>query len=475
MGLFDSIAHMLDNVQADTPRTGSNSPAQPKDLKPLFASSMMPEQKRGAQPDASPFLQFFKQQLDKGAAIPDAAPREQSSAKGGKPLAAWNLTEPDKSALVDPTYGHGGGRGYSPPPPQADNKVYTQSEYDRDKAAYQDRLDRMSLLGIEPNAKPGDVADELGMRSGALTTVQLPKTAEMTTEQYLKLNPEQRRAVDFNTSLADAVKRDIANQAKYAAEDSSTDQYKTQRKAYGQTVDELFGKNVDDGGFKYNPGADSDFYAPETVALLQQLKIKDTHDDLDDYLGMKVVITSDDLKNLRTLDLRPVAQGDSGQSLDRLLTQGTATPQQIADQTAPQNELTQYQQMLADSTQNLRGALAKGNQLLSTFQATSKVARADQVQALGGYPGAVDRGLGYGADPLSKDVATFFNNLISTQDPAKRVEGISAFEQTYPQQTKDFWGYVNQRLDQADEYGLTFGDNKQTPDQVRKMLGLKEN
>ena len=125
----------------------------------------------------------------------------------------------------------------------------------------------------ETEAERAKRAEILGITTGALTTTpELIKdmTHRMTREEYDALSDKQRAAVDFNTSLAKAVRRDLRLQDKY-------DPSKEERKNYDAASESMFGK---DHG--------SEIYAPETMALLRQLKVKDTADDLDVCLALGV-------------------------------------------------------------------------------------------------------------------------------------------------------------------------------------------
>lgn len=115
-------------------------------------------------------------------------------------------------------------------------------------------------------------------------------TRELTTEEYNALNARQRAAVDANTALFNAVTADKQNAAGKKPDDT-----------YNQTVSELFGE----GGL-------SDTYAPQTVALLQQMGIKNTFGDLDSYLNLSAMVTEEDLAALgaETLSMQPLRDAE---------------------------------------------------------------------------------------------------------------------------------------------------------------------
>ena len=103
------------------------------------------------------------------------------------------------------------------------------------------------------------------------------ETEQMSWDEYNALSPRQRAVVDANTALSQAIQNDLAN-ANYQQERDPE---------YDSRVEALFGS-----------GGGSDTYAPETVALLETLGLKNDRNDLDNYLSLSSLVTADDLAKI---------------------------------------------------------------------------------------------------------------------------------------------------------------------------------
>lgn len=140
----------------------------------------------------------------------------------------------------------------------------------------QQELNRIAADGGWSNGlEPGE---EHPMRTSTntLTNDGAPvRTRELTWDEYNALSPQQRAAVDANTAIADAALLD---------KDAGTER----AEGYDEAVNSLFGTS---GG--------SDRYAPATLAVLEQLGLKDLRgNDLDNFLNLDSLVTMDDLKLL---------------------------------------------------------------------------------------------------------------------------------------------------------------------------------
>lgn len=279
--------------------------------------------------------------------------------------------------------------------------------------------------------KPGNIAKQ---------------TEPMTWEDYNALTPLRRSAVDYNTSLTRAVRRDRQMQDEYSPGDQ-------QREAYDKTVARLFGE---DGG--------SDWYAPETVALLQQIKLNDPLADLDDFLNLKTAITEKDLRGLTDYTLPIIIHSES-----------------------PATERADMVRDLAVKTGNLEETLAKGDQMLQTMRATSIKDRNAYVSNLGGIPKAAPTMLGYGAatqiDSEGRTVSTMDGHFQRAFDLLARKDGdrdallAQLAQGSEPGQMEDFMRYVDARSRNSAEYGIDLGGEKGqkylTPEEFRVKLGLE--
>lgn len=96
----------------------------------------------------------------------------------------------------------------------------------------------------------------------------------LTEEAYNKLTPDQRRAVDFNTLMIEARKKDFA--------------------LMGETGDDAYNKRV--AGIFGEEGG-SERYAPNTIDLLERSGFRALGQDLDEYLSGERLIGMDELMN----------------------------------------------------------------------------------------------------------------------------------------------------------------------------------
>lgn len=294
----------------------------------------------------------------------------------------------------------------------------------------------------------------LGITTGALsTTPDLLKEQlhQLTAKEYRALSPRQRAAVDFNSLLSTAVRKDLKRQERY---DDVSDQ---QKATYDKAVENMFGK---DGG--------SEIYAPETLAVLRQLKLDDPTDKLDDYLGLKVAITEDDLKSI---------------------TEKQPAPNYVIDGRVPEEDRGKLSVVegLVDKTQQMQQSIAKGKEMLQTFQATAAAERAGDLGRLGGSSPLASRpGLGYRTAQFTEsgapaDLNTYFRTMFDAlsderqaADRPKLLEALQA--DLYPDELDAFMSYADSRARNARQYGASMGSTPgaeyTSPQEFRKLLGL---
>lgn len=297
----------------------------------------------------------------------------------------------------------------------------------------------------ESDAERAKRAEVLGITTGALsTTPEMVKdlTDRLTTKEYNALSEKQRAAVDFNTTLAMAVRRDLKHQEKY-------DPSKTERGNYDAAVESMFGK---DRG--------SDIYAPETMAVLRQLKIDDKSGDLDDYLGLKVAITEDDLKNF-----------DQGPGLP-----GPA----VIDGRAPEadrDKLEFKQHLVDDATTAMQEAIDKGAKLMQGYRATLATVRRQDIEDMGGIYKSPEARSGFGVENLDRMISGTYNELLGYDKP-KIAQALQAMRENLPEdQLTAFFNYADSRtrmVQQRRDVPLSDAKTKYTPEQVRALLGLKD-
>lgn len=331
----------------------------------------------------------------------------------------------------------------------------------RGTLAYPDGQDSEARAREVEQRKAAEVRAErekiLGITTGALSTTpemlqQLRKDVKpLTEEQYLKLPERQRAAVDFNTLLTDAVRKDLRRQDDY--EESTS---KQQRGSYDKAVKNMFGE---DRG--------SDIYAPETMAVLRQLNIKDGADDLDDYLGLKVAITADDLKDVT--EQQPVME----QAL-----QGTASPGEQTRETLLER--------VTDRTVELQDRLAQGNKMLQSFKASAGADLKGDLVRLGGLSTHIGTpALGFAPGKFNpetgapQDLSGYFQNAfdrISSHDgdPKELMSMVAA--DLHPDELQQFMAYADARTRNSQLYGAPMGPEEKgsytSPQEFRKLLGL---
>ena len=277
----------------------------------------------------------------------------------------------------------------------------------------------------------------------------------MTWEKYNALSPEQRAAVDFNTMLVRAVRKDTSHQDTY-------DPSKQEKAQYQADVDKMFGD-----------GLGSDLYAPETMAVLRQISFSDKYADLDDFLKLNAAITAKDLKGIGT----PPAEGvlSPGSGFNDALNNGGY-------------ERADLVQALANQTAAMQEALVKGHAMLQSVNATAKEDRYQDVRLMGGNAQHAKAGLGYqppvyDASGVPQDLNTYFQDafekLANRANNKDSQDILGAVRQAlHPDELQAFMSYVDSRTSNAERFGQPLGEadgvKYRTPEQFRQLLGLEK-
>jgi hypothetical protein len=181
--------------------------------------------------------------------------------------------------------------------------------------------------------------------------------------EYRALTDRQQGAVDFNTLMAKAARRDINQQENY---NPSADE----KKEYDATLKGIFGE---DGG--------SQTYAPETLALLRQIMYEDQGGDIDDFLNMNMAVTAGALTTVPELQ-----EGNPAADILRTV---KGSGNRVGSQS-----------LLAANTKQVQEQVAKGTELLHSITAMTREARNDDIKGLGGIERPVKERLGYAENAI---------------------------------------------------------------------------
>ena len=253
------------------------------------------------------------------------------------------------------------------------------------------------------------------------------QTEKLSWDEYNNLTPLQRAAVDYNTMLAKAVKRDIRMQDAYNPDE-------TQRGQYDATVSRMFGE-TDDG-----------MYAPETVAVLNQLKIDgDKAGSLQDYVNLDAVVGTKDLKRLDKSEDLGLRRGGAGSPFSNPV----------------MKERMDLLGGLVSATEKAQAsALEKGNAILANFQSGAlSLARADNVEQLGGIS-TTSTGLGFGETEKDQNFQKLFDYFADGSQDAGTMLGYLQKDWS-EKDRKAFMSYAQKRLLAAAQ-----GDIKPTESQL---------
>lgn len=302
----------------------------------------------------------------------------------------------------------------------------------------------------------------------------------MSWDEFQALNPQQQAAVKFNTLLVQAVRRDRKMRRTGAYDDVTPEQLQK----YGLAEANVFGEN---GSKKY---------APETLAVLQQINLQNFDDlgietDFDDFLQLRTAITEDDLKHLRPGKLEKVANLGLGWAPDA----GKPTTELVpADYSALEGTAETRVVMgdvLATGTAELEEELAKANILLDNWKKTAYIDpnRQAGLQDWGATPRQLQLGMGFGTptfdrpggNPTNYDAyfQTVFDKMANAEDDlgVQARLGLAAEALTEPGVLQEFYNYIDLRSRNAAEHGLSLGTDEnikyRSPEEFRKLLGLE--
>jgi hypothetical protein len=264
------------------------------------------------------------------------------------------------------------------------------------------------------------------------------RSYQMSWDEYNKLLPEQRRAVDFNTLLVQAREKDLKHQDSYQASE-------TEKAAYEDEVTKMFGE-----------GHGSETFAPETLAVLKQIDFKTSGtDDLDNFLSLKSSISAKELKDFQLQpDLASPQVADS---------KATADLRQVISPGGAGGLGTE--ERAAVYTQHLQESMSRTNTLLQTFKASAAADRNSYVEGFGGLLNEPNQALGYGTGEYDKYFQNAFEYLARDGfDDATRSEMLADLhKQLDPKQLEQFVAYADERTRKAGELGQPLG---RTPDVV---------
>lgn len=268
------------------------------------------------------------------------------------------------------------------------------------------------------------------------------KSYEMTWEDYQELSDKQRAAVDFNTLLIQAREKDLNTDYDYTGE---------QREVYNAAVENIFGEK---GG--------SQVYAPETVAVLRQLDYtvdadQKKGDDLDDFLGLKVLIREKDLDNFAMPTPSPIVPVSP---LHNLLTSDSGG-----------DTRAELQATLAENTATLQETMSRGAKVLQDFRSWSAAGRNEDLAYFGGEVAQVELKPGF----VDSDMARYFDTAFGAlADPNRDSDATwSSIKKTLhkPGEVRAFMTYADMALGQEEYAAAAESNGWMSPDEYRALLG----
>lgn len=332
-----------------------------------------------------------------------------------------------------------------------------------------------AAYGGNPYIAPNSQADALGQgyalmrgetpvteeKPEAITTQEQEQEAKtyrartakaMSWDDYLGLSDRARAAVDFNTMLVQARQKDLRSD--YEPTDA-------QRETYDNAVKRMFGAE-----------GVSETFAPETVALLNDIHFEETEakrfDDLDDFLGLSAALTAKDLDRIGKIKTpSPVIAAGTGAAMDPSL--GGLAP--VPTEAAATNR--EAATMLAAGTDRLQDALTRGNQVLENWKRVAMGVRNESVGFFGGTANKV-------ASPdirLGENDEYFQLAFDTLADAANGPEVLGLIQKDLGDKDfKRFLAFADTKSAYSKQLGLGLGGDPsvqyRSPDEFRQVLGL---
>lgn len=310
-------------------------------------------------------------------------------------------------------------------------------------------------------------------REGLLSSNVLVE--EMSQEDYDKLSPAQKDAVDYNTMLVEAVELDRQNRSQYENMSSSS------RGAYDDLVGELFGEE-----------RGSDKVAPETVSLLKQLGLQDEHADLDDYLSLGAAISADDVDLLNTeLNFSgeqfkaPAPQGNFWDAMQPAFKGVERAQQRTAAFNTPgleDPERYSYALQRASAARDIGAALERGNALLANVSGSAFAVRGGLRQSIGALaaPEGSEPMTGFGDEEIDRIFEDVYRMLSEREDEnfLAADTALKDINDLFTGETRDaFYAYADLRTRNTRRFADPDSEDRlgyRPPEEIRKLLGLGE-
>lgn len=293
----------------------------------------------------------------------------------------------------------------------------------------------------------------------------------LTSEAYNALKPRAKAAVDFNTALVNAARKDRRLNRTGAYEDVTDEQLA----AYNENLTEALGQ-----------GRGSKLYAPETLALVNQLKITDPKADLDDFLKLRVAVTDDMIKYVDKTTPRNLPETEilpGVQAIPALPGLGDT----IQKTEFPGLSITEEQRLalandLINSTLNLEQHLVDSGQMIQTFLASTRNERNEFLSQWGGVENKVELAGGFGqlseSDVDENGFPVTDNAIIQMayQKVAEKKIDIGAtlarLKRDKPELVEPLLHYVDMMTQKAESGVPLAGPKSYTPEELRKQLKL---
>lgn len=386
-----------------------------------------------------------------------ALSEEQVFSEDSKPLFDFSYTlSDDEIDLIESQYR--GVPGFEPPDAKPAAQVGPQ-------------LPPIVRSNLKKSEEGKDWLQAEAAQDMALIKVKAPSARKraMTWDEYNALSDDQRAAVDWNTAFLKAREKDVGTSYDYTEEE---------RAAYDERVEKMFGE-----------GRGSDTYAPEVVALLEQINFSAVGQDLDEYLSLDRLIDTEELKDFKLTDkpyIKLVAEEPAYNP--KHAPESTS----LADVRSAENLANLDASIVAQAAKTIETLMANSETRLHTPWATLEAARDETVNKLGGsgLMGVGGAQVGMTGFPLITDTSAVnlqdpnvqkslkFQGVYSMLlDPEVSWEDILTIDQgTDDPMTDDDYAelmqYINIRSSQDVRYGAAAPEGQRTAQDIRELLGI---